>query len=69
MRLYTVTIELGVDDSLSEEKVRERLNSAIVEDFPEAKLFRINDVKITKVASGQYRLNIDEARRLGLSKI
>lgn len=68
MKLFTVTLEIGVDDSVTEDTIRERISSAIVEDITEAKLFRINDVKKQKVASGEYKLNIDEAKRLGLLK-
>lgn len=66
MKLHTVTLEIGVDDNVTEDTIREKISAAIAEDFPEAKLFRINDVKTRKVASGEYRLSIDEAKRLGI---
>jgi len=67
MKLYTVTLEVGVDDNVSEETIREKISMAIAEDLSEAKIFRINNIKKQKVASGEYKMQITEAKRLGIT--
>jgi len=67
MKIYTVTLEVGVDDNVSEETIREKISMAIAEDLSEAKIFRINNIKKQKVASGEYKMQITEAKRLGIT--
>lgn len=68
MKVFHVMLEIGVDDSISAEILQKRVSDAIQEDIPEMKVFRINEVRAVKTASGQFKLSLDEAKRLGMDK-
>ena len=62
-------LEVGVDDSISPDTIRQRVSDAVQADIPEMKLFRIDEVKIVKTISGNYKLSLEEAQRLNLDRL
>jgi hypothetical protein len=69
MKIYSITIELGVDDKISIENIDSRIKEIIQEEVPEMKMFRISSIKESNVISGEYRLSVEETSRLHIDNI